>query len=59
MATCKNHLDYKAKVQIFVPAETWQNVINCGRISLKLYSVYVTLGEPQGAIHKTKEIDQH
>ena len=39
---------------IIVPQKTWHNIINVGRIPLKLYSVYAPPEHPFGTIHKTK-----
>ena len=40
---------------IFVPAGTWHNVINMGRNSLKLSSVYAAPNHARGTVHRTKE----
>ncbi len=40
---------------IFVPAGAWHNLINIGRMPLKLYSVYAPPAHPKGTIHKTKQ----
>lgn len=40
---------------IFVPADTWHNVVNTGRMPLKLYSIYAPPHHPRGTIHRTKE----
>ena len=39
---------------LIIPQKTWHNVINIGRIPLKLYSVYAPPEHPFGTIHKTK-----
>ena len=39
---------------IVVPTKTWHNIINVGRMPLKLYSVYAPPEHPFGTIHKTK-----
>ena len=47
---------------IIVPQKTWHNIINVGRIPLKLYSVYAPPEHPFGTIHKTKlesELDEN
>jgi len=41
---------------IFIPAGTWHNVINTGKRSLKLYSIYAPPNHPKGAVHATKAI---
>lgn len=40
---------------ILVPAGTWHNVLNTGRIPLKLSSVYAPPNHPRGTVHRTKE----
>ena len=59
MGTCKNHMTMQEKVcagdTIFVPAGTWHNIINIGRIPLKLSSIYVPPHHPVGTVHCTKE----
>lgn len=45
---------YKGDV-IFVPAGIWHNVINIGRIPLKVSSVYAPPHHPVGTVHHTKE----
>ena len=53
------NLNYSQKADsrygIIVPAGTWHNIINIGRMPLKLYSVYAPPQHPYGTIHKTKE----
>ena len=39
---------------IIIPQKTWHNIINVGRIPLKLYSIYAPPEHPFGTIHKTK-----
>jgi len=41
---------------IFIPAGTWHNIINVGRVPLRLYSIYAPPNHPKGAIHATKAI---
>jgi len=41
---------------IFVPAGTWHNIINTGRRSLKLYSIYSPPNHPKSTVHATKAI---
>lgn len=59
MGRCENQLDFQARVSrediIFVPAGTWHNVINTGRIPLKLSSVYAPPHHPAGTVHRTKK----
>ncbi|MBE5040142.1 cupin domain-containing protein [Oscillospiraceae bacterium DSM 107454] len=40
---------------VLVPAGTWHNIINIGRMPLKLYSIYAPPQHPFGTVHKTKE----
>lgn len=40
---------------IMIPAGTWHNIINSGRIPLKLYSIYAPPHHPFGTVHVTKE----
>ena len=59
MGQDKYNLNYTQKVDsrygIIVPAGAWHNIINIGRMPLKLYSVYAPPQHPYGTIHKTKE----
>lgn len=41
---------------IFVPAGVWHNVINTGRDTLKLYSIYAPPEHAHGTVHETKAI---
>lgn len=40
---------------VVVPAGTWHNIVNCGNVPLKLYSIYAPPHHPFGTVHKTKE----
>ena len=40
---------------VLVPAGTWHNLTNTGRIPLKLFSIYAPPAHPAGTIHRTKE----
>lgn len=40
---------------VLVPAGTWHNLTNTGRIPLKLFSIYAPPEHPAGTIHRTKE----
>lgn len=59
MGECKNHLDSQKKAGpgdvIFVPKGIWHNIINIGRIPLKLSSIYAPPHHPAGTVHATKE----
>jgi mannose-6-phosphate isomerase-like protein (cupin superfamily) len=39
---------------IMIPAGTWHNVTNTGRVPLKLYSIYAPPEHPFGTVHRTK-----
>ncbi|MCL2873387.1 MAG: cupin domain-containing protein [Defluviitaleaceae bacterium] len=39
---------------IFIPANTWHNVVNTGKRPLKLISVYAPPHHPFGTVHETK-----
>lgn len=58
MGTRKDNLDFNRNVcddfAIFIPAGTWHNVINTGRIPLKLYSIYAPPQHPKGTLQQTK-----
>lgn len=59
MGECEKQLDFQARVctgdVIFVPAGTWHNIINMGRNSLKVSSVYTPPHHPVGTVHHTKK----
>lgn len=59
MGDCKEYLNFQKKVcagdTIFVPAGTWHNVINIGRIPLKVSVVYAPPHHPSGTVHRTRE----
>lgn len=40
---------------IIIPAGTWHNLVNCGEVDLKLYSIYSPAEHPHGTVHATKE----
>lgn len=58
MGSYESQLDYQVKVctgyTIFVPSGTWHNVINIGKIPLKLSAVYAPPHHPAGTVHRTK-----
>ena len=39
---------------VFVPAGTWHNIVNTGRMPLKLSTIYAPPHHPAGMIHATK-----
>lgn len=58
MGAKKDHMDFRQRVMmgdtIFVPAGTWHNVMNTGRIPLRLVSVYAPPHHPRGTVHRTR-----
>lgn len=65
MGDSRNDLDFRRTVSeddvILIPAGKWHNLINIGRVPIKLYSIYAPPEHPHGTVHKTKEdaADQH
>lgn len=59
MGECENKMNLQVRVcrgdTIFVPAGTWHNIINTGRIPLKVSSVYTPPHHLAGTVHHTKE----
>ena len=59
MGDCENQLTFCEKAcvgdTIFVPAGTWHNVINIGRVPLKISSIYAPPHHPAGTIQHTKK----
>lgn len=59
MGTCKNQMNYQQNLfrgdGIFIPAGTWHNIINTGRNSLKVSSIYAPPHHPHGTVHHTKK----
>ena len=59
MGEDKDNPDFRQRVMqgdtIFVPAGTWHNIVNAGRIPLRLTSIYAPPHHPRGTIHRTKE----
>lgn len=45
----------KADDGIFVPADTWHDIINTGSIPLKLYTIYAGPDHIPGTIHETHD----
>ena len=40
---------------IFVPAGTWHNLVNCGPVPIKLYTIYAPPHHKPGTIHPTRK----
>lgn len=66
MGDTKDRLTMQAHVYedcaFFVPAGKWHNLINTGRIPIKLYSIYAPPHHPHGTVHATRDIaeaDEH
>ncbi|HAN20726.1 MAG TPA: cupin domain-containing protein [Clostridiales bacterium] len=59
MGDKKDNLNFKKSVYdnfaIIIPAGTWHNLINTGRVPLKLYSLYAPPQHPFGTVHVTKQ----
>lgn len=59
MGNEKCRLDFQQRLcqgdVVFVPAGTWHNVINIGRMPLKVSSIYAPPNHPAGTVHRTKE----
>lgn len=58
MGDSKDKLDLQEKVfedfAIIVPAGKWHNLINIGKVPLKLFSIYAPPQHPKGTVHRTK-----
>ena len=58
MGHSKDKLDFTARVAdgfaVMIPAGTWHNVTNTGRVPMKLYSIYAPPNHPRGTVHPTK-----
>lgn len=58
MGDNKERLDFRQRVfdnfAIIIPAGKWHNLINTGRVPLKLYSIYAPPQHPYGTVHVTK-----
>jgi mannose-6-phosphate isomerase-like protein (cupin superfamily) len=58
MGKTQNQLNFVRRVNedsaIMIPAGTWHNVTNTGKVPLKLYSIYAPPQHPRGTVHVTK-----
>jgi len=58
----KDNLTFEKRIfqnnAIIIPAKTWHNLINKGRISIKLYSIYSPPQHAFGTVHITKPEDE-
>lgn len=63
MGKSQDSLNYQRKVNdkdaIIIPAGTWHNLVNTGRVPLKLYSLYSPPQHPFGTVHVTKQDAEH
>lgn len=59
MGNRRNNLTFATRVHedsaIMVPAGTWHNITNTGRMPLRLYTIYAPPHHPFGTVHKTKK----
>ena len=60
MGDRKDRLDFQEKVYddfaFIIPAGKWHNLINTGKIPIKLYSIYAPPQHPKGTVQETKAI---
>ncbi len=60
MGPTPEKLIYRANVTdgyaVFIPANTYHNLINVGNSAIKLYSIYAPPAHKRGTVHETKEI---
>jgi mannose-6-phosphate isomerase-like protein (cupin superfamily) len=59
MGDTKDNLDLESPIYkggaFIVPAGKWHNLINVGKVPIKLYSIYAPPNHPYGTVQKTKE----
>lgn len=59
MGAYENRMESQTKIfvgdAVFVPAGIWHNVINIGRMPLKLSTVYAPPHHPAGTVHHTRK----
>lgn len=55
---CVNQPEHQQKIcegdAVFIPAGTWHNVVNMGRNTLKVSSIYAPPNHRRGTVHHTK-----
>lgn len=58
MGNRKDNLSFQKRVSpdyaFIIPAGKWHNLINIGKMPLKLYSIYAPPQHPYGTVHRTK-----
>ena len=58
MGKTEQSLSYRQRVNsnyaVIVPAGTWHNIVNAGRMPLKIYSIYAPPQHPFRTVHRTK-----
>ncbi|MEL7648360.1 MAG: cupin domain-containing protein [Sedimentibacter sp.] len=58
MGDIQDNLDYREEVYddfaFIIPAGKWHNLVNTGRIPIKLYSIYAPPQHPHGTVHRTR-----
>lgn len=58
MGRLKSNMNYKvpldSRYAVIIPAGTYHNIINTGRVPLKLYSIYTPKEHPFGTVDRTK-----
>lgn len=63
MGPSQKRLTYVRRVDkhsaILIPAGTWHDVVNTGRVPLKVYSIYAPPNHPRATLHKTKKDAQN
>ncbi|MDD4546266.1 MAG: cupin domain-containing protein [Oscillospiraceae bacterium] len=63
MGDSRENLNFKERVfdndVILIPSGKWHNLINTGRVPIKLYSIYAPPQHPFGTVHVTKEDQEH
>ena len=58
LGKCESRLDMRQGLMqgdaVFVPAGTWHNIINIGKMTLKVSTVYAPPHHKAGTVHRTK-----